>query len=208
MKFDAGDRAMLTLDDLDDIPIGERQDGNTSTSLQHSHVAERALAATFVQMAKLCVIISDIHAFISDPGKRSSVDPSQAPNCGIDHATSTSYVTTLFTQRLQSWLADLPTECRYRALGQEGHADHPFDRLKAQVKAQVVLVNMFYYSAICHLHFPQLLKETGNDIGRLYCETLTTSAAADMVRTAVYELTTLAAIVVRNDLIDRLPAAA
>ncbi|KAL6240281.1 hypothetical protein RBB50_012810 [Rhinocladiella similis] len=175
---------------------------------QRSYVPERTLALAFVRMAKLCLIINGIQTFVPGPSKTSSVDTSVAPCCGVDHVTRTSFVTTLVAQRLESWLAGLPAECRYSPVGQEGQADHNFDKLEARVKVHVVLVNMLYYSVVCHLHYPQLLKETGNDLGRLYCETMTTSIAVNMVRAAVNELTTLAAIVIRKDLIDHLPAAA
>ncbi|EXJ56257.1 uncharacterized protein A1O5_12713 [Cladophialophora psammophila CBS 110553] len=207
MKFDECTMAMLTLDDFDEIPIGVHQGESTATTCQCSYVPERTLVVAFVQMAKLCLIINGIQAFISGPSKTSSMDTSAAPCCNVDPATRTSLVTKLFRQRLQSWLADLPAECRYSSVGQEGHGEHHFDRLEARVKVHVVLVNMFYYSVVCHLHFPQLLKETGNGIGRLFCETMTTSIAVNMVRAAVNELTTLAAIVICDDLVDHLPAA-
>ncbi|OQU95196.1 Fungal specific transcription factor domain-containing protein [Cladophialophora immunda] len=207
MKFDERTTTMVTLDDFDEIPVGVYQGESMTGSCERSYVAERTLAVTFVQMAKLCLIINGIQAFVSGPSKTSSVDTSAAPCCSVDHAMRTSFVTKLFGQRLQSWLADLPPECSYSSVGQEDHGEHHFDRLEARVKVHVVLVNMFYYSVVCHLHFPQLLKETGNGIGRLYCETMTTSIAANMVRAAVDELTKLAAIVIRDDLIDHLPAA-
>lgn len=207
MKFDECTMAMPSLEDFEETPGGVHPGESTSTSHQCSYDPERTLAVIFVQMAKLCLIINGTQAFFFGSSRASSTDTSALPCCDIERDTRTSLATTLLAQRLQSWLAGLPAECCYTLIGQEDQTDSRFDRLEARVKVHVVLVNMFYYSVVCHLHFPQLLLETGNDLGQLFCETTAPSIAVDMVRAAIHELTTLSMIVIRDNLIDHLPAA-
>ncbi|KAJ9625982.1 hypothetical protein H2204_010281 [Knufia peltigerae] len=205
MVYDDRFMPMLSVDDFNRVWPGARLTDNESHSPSAPETPEHSLSIIFISMTRLSLLVNEIQTFVAAHGRSSNSVERLMVAEQLSNSMFTYNRRADLAQRLRFWLADLPPQCRYNSTGD---IDPDFEARTPRVKTHIILLHMFYNAALCHLDLAQVLEESNNEIGQLYSEALQSSPTVSAVVLAIHELSSLAGVIIREDLVKYLPNSA